>query len=349
MRKLLITVVAFLTIASSFAASATEVLITEEGSVFSVGVAIIDETTIPATTAIMLTVQENLEVSTSFIPATENGFMNIEPAIAWDDESDTLFAFWLNIRSIASSELLVASLKDGVWSEPWSLGTHGFHYRSNLEIATTSYVTELNEDGDQVLTPGLRVHLVWWDQDGHRSAARYGLLTIENGEVVSTEIGVLEDLIDPGKQIFSVDIDPYQMQHPQLSVAPDGAAVTIVFADELSASLHAVDVTPIAHGVLTIPIGFRTRTAPRMIPAFAHEAGSKLAPAFILSQQDTDRMIAYVRHGDVLRYRDWNGTEWNEEKGVSLGGTISAEAAISALKRLIDSTRTKGVLTIPIG
>lgn len=346
MRRYLITAVVML--ATAFSVSATDVVITPGGKVFSVEMTLIDERTIPATTAITMSIQDGLEITSDFIPASENGYLNVSPAIAWDEESQTLFAFWLSIRSIASSELLVSSWQNGVWSEPWTIGHGQFHFRSNLEIATTNVVTATNEAGEIEKLPGLRVHAVWWDDDGVRSAARYALLTIEDGEVVSTETAILEDLVAPSEELHVVEGDPYQMHHPRIDRSLQGDSVTIVFADETTRALHGVDITPVAHGVLTIPIGVVDRIPPRRMPDFNAQSAA-IAPEIILSEQDDDRMIVWVRDGDLIRYREWIAGDWSEEKLVILNERISVERAISALQRLIDTTRGGGVLTIPIG
>ena len=342
--------IALLAIASSaLAVGRTEVLITPEGTVHSIDTTIVDETTIPIQTEITLYTQKGSEFTTVAVPGSSDGSLNVLPSIAWDDESETLFVFWLSIHSLASSELNVAWVHDGVWSEVSTIEGGHFHYRSNLHVETTHLVTTVHEDGTRTTKPGLRLHAVWWDEDGRTSAARYALLTIEDGSLGSIEIATLPDLLPESSDYFETpSANPYQFQHPTLHRNPSGDGVSIVFSNLDRNTMEIVDVLPMADGVLTIPDGIRARPGSRRLPVF-ETAESYVSQRVILSEQSRDRVLAYVVDGPTIRFSQWDGSAWAAEQMVVLSERVDVDAAIAALDRLIDSTRPSGVLTIPDG
>ncbi|MBW3564940.1 MAG: hypothetical protein KY459_09470 [Acidobacteria bacterium] len=338
----------------SFGGLRDNVAVTPEGVVYSVDLEIVDPDSIPVKTILNLTTQKGAEVTVEPIPATLDGSLHVLPAIAWDYETDTVFVFWLNIRSLVSTELLFTSKSSEGWSEATSIEGGVFHYRENLRITTTHSTTVFDEDGnpgEQV--PGLRVHAVWWDDDGSRSEAHYAQLTILDGAVAAIETAALIDIVPPQSESFLGDenLSSHALRHPSVQTAPDGASVRIVFGDHTAQALRTIDIIPVANGVLTIPIGVRPAPdLPDMIPAPLFSANYSIRSDFIFGSGPND-IIAWTLDpdGTLIRFRRWNGESWSSESILHLNERFTADIAIEGLYNLIRQTRPHGLLTIPIG
>ena len=131
-----------------------------------------------------LTVHDRDKKEESFLPATTNGGSHSQPALAYDDPTQTLFVFWQKQPSRMSSELLVASLRGGVWSEPQTIENSIFSFATNLRIGTTRYVSTQTNVG-VVKNQTTVFHVIWWEENPHGEFARYSLITLSAGTLVA--------------------------------------------------------------------------------------------------------------------------------------------------------------------
>jgi len=113
MKRFLIS--AILVLASTAAFAQHDVLVTPDGTVFTVEDAIPSSaTSIAATGIIDLGIRNGSDVHHIVVPASTSTGYHSGATLAYDSDSKTLFVLWLHmVDGVASSELLLASYRDG--------------------------------------------------------------------------------------------------------------------------------------------------------------------------------------------------------------------------------------------
>jgi hypothetical protein len=267
------------------------------------------------------------------VPDSLSPGVHSQPALAYDSDSNTLFLFWLHMPNAMSSELLLTSYRNGSFQPAVSLTSKAFHLEYNLRIKTSRRV------GDEPLL----VHAVWWEVTGDGETARYGLLTIEKGEVTSIYLDDLSNflLVDQndnptvqGPTPFVVDANFNReiLRHPTLIDTGSADSMDVIFGDMRTNSFNRITLKPIVQGRIHIPIG--------------HVPGPRVgAPRSFIDQWSGSVDTIVNRDGSMLLYNPTKGAVnfivysdggWSSVKSVALSDKLSAEAAIAALLRMMN-------------
>jgi len=278
---------------------------------------------------LMLTTRRLDEVTREIVPATRSlKGSHSNPAIAYDAQSGTLFAFWINNSGMLSNQLMFASrASDGTWSEAVSFGVF-YNTRHNLRIA----VTRKLEDHEGNLRSGLVVHLAWWqfNFETNRHEAQYMLLSSISGGGVDMMAVDLNQFIPKDLEPAAGVNDSEMLRQPQLFTSSKQDSVTVVYGDLASSTLHTVRITPkvAADGRLRVPGGKRES----MSKSPSLETGvSRIEGVY----GDNDRMAFYAENGGKLGYVLLKDGEWSTQRTVSLDEQLSQQAVVDALRRLV--------------
>jgi hypothetical protein len=263
MRRLILSLVLLLAPAIAAASEKDrDVLLTPTGTLFSIENVFPADLEIesPSSTALRLTIASNDSTRTSFVPASLEGGWHVDPSLAWDAASETLFVFWQRKPNFLTTELLLSSYRDGVWSEPILIDEDSLKLRFDLGVGVSRFATETNEEGVATKLPALAVHVIWWEQRGDGELARYAQIAIQNGEIVSIKRADLDFFIGDGGEPAEVpeDFDRDLLRHPAIFENASHDSVDVLFATWTSNIFHKLQIRPIVHqGVLTEPIGVR--------------------------------------------------------------------------------------------
>jgi hypothetical protein len=291
------------------------------------------EVKVASSTYLVLTTRRGESVVPEIVPATMFGGVHFNPAIAYDSESGTLFAFWIHNPTGRATQLMFASRSaDGVWSEAASFGAFEDR-RENLRIAVTRKFVD--ENGE--VRTGVTVHLAWWqfDPETHEKSAQYMMVTIQNGNVVNLEPLDLSQFLPqdlaPAEQ--GQEIDGAVLMQPLLVSSPQQDSVALVFGHLESGTLTSVRIRPGtkigANGRLRVPGGRR-------------EGGPYQAPAMSLSASNVDgiygndgTMAFYTKVAGKLRYVLLKEGVWSQAHSITLSEQITEGTAVDALRRLV--------------
>lgn len=282
---------------------------------------------------LVLTTRLGTESSTEIVPASNAGGIHRDAAMLYDNESDTLFVFWVRQATLMHSELLFAFRnRDGVWSEAATFGDP-FDYRENLRIAITNRVSDSEEASTH--SHGTTVHLVWWELDTHtgNEAARYAMLPIENG--VAGEISFLDlaDFVTGDAAPADEEIDLSILKQPMLFLSGRDDSVLVVFGDQQTRRFHEVRVRPVfkivENGRLRVPIG--KREGGFNAPRFRATANSQINAVY----RDSDNLAFYVQDGEVLHFVLRENGVWSDAKSTALDSQVTATDALSAIRKLL--------------
>lgn len=315
------------------AARETEHVLSSDGRLFSIRAQVSSETPdvkTDSTQYLVLETRRGTEMTSEIIPASLNKGAHGNAAMAYDEESKTLFAFWLHNTGVTSSELVFASRDDaGAWSEPTTFGPR-YNYRENLRIAVTRKTRDATVD--KVIT-GLSVHAVWWEFDSEEAeggwSAQYAILAIENGKAAEVNFLNLSRLV-PGQKSGEPATGSI-LRYPQLFPAATNDSVVVVFGDVATNSIQRARIFPVkGHGRLRVPVG-------------RHEGGMG-APGFNVAANSTvegisgddDALAFYVREGDQIRYIVHRNESWSDERIIALDAQVTSMAATDAIRRLLN-------------
>jgi hypothetical protein len=283
------------------------------------------------TTSLQLTVSRGARTTVTSIPETLTGANWAKnPALAYDSESKTLFAFWLGVPSGMSSTLYVAAYHDGKWMPAVSIDEQAFHFRNNLRIAITRHVSTLQPDGTYADAPGLLVHAVWWESVGNTEQARYALFTIDNWRVKDYELHDLSEFTAASEPGFMVDqnFNPEILRHPAIIEGMN--SVDVLFGDAGNMSMNRVTLKPIADGRVHIPVG--TRGGHPFPPPQTFSANWTGRISTIASGKN---LVLYNTTRDATNYVMFANGVWSEVRTLPLSPTFSADAATVVLNRML--------------
>jgi hypothetical protein len=313
-----------------------EALLTPDGTLFTIESRTTEfDGTSYGTAHLLLREQRGAEVIQELVPASLTGGAHSEPAIAFDPESRTLFVFWLRHFGLMGSQLMFACRDaNGTWSPAEAFG-HEFNGRNNLRIALTRRVLE--QDGTISAAPALSVHLVWWEYDSEviAEAARYAMMTIENGRVASMEyLDLAPFAVAAEGEEIAADADRSVLKQPLLFTAQQQESVLVIFGNLNTSRMHQVRVRPtkvVAEGRLRVPVGKGEGSARQ--PAFRVTGNSRIDGIY---GGDASRLALYTRNANNLQYVIMRDGVWTETHTIALDDQITGSAAVDALRRLLN-------------
>jgi hypothetical protein len=326
MRRLAL-VFALLLLASSAVFGATgsnEILLAPDGSVFSVEIVTGDQ--LPegseATTALRLRVaRADDDVTSHFVPASLKGGRNSNPALAYDNKTDTLFIFWVRAPHITTSELLICSFRNGAFSEPTVLDGGLFRYREHLQIAVTRFALD---EFANASAEAVAIHAIWWDTNGWDERARYAMLQMVDAVDF---LGSRNSEPEPVPDTFN----PRVLTFPTVAAGATLDRADVTFGDKETNRIHRVDLIPvIANGVLKPPIGVRRGEVPAPVLT---SSGSDSTVATITDPIDAQSLLLYTVDGAKVRYLVYENGSWTGTKSITLDSHVTEAAAVEALKR----------------
>jgi len=314
-----------------------DVLVTPEGTLFSVE-SVLNDGSAPANAKFLLklTVQAtNGPAQMINVPDSLTAGMHTHPALAWDADSQTLFVFWLKMPNPTSSELLLSSYHNGAWQPAVSVGNSTYHLVSNLQIRTSHRVADLP----------LLVHAVWWEDSGDAESARYGLFVIDKGSVSQMYLDDLSNLlyIDPSgnptvqlPQMYPVDANFNReiLRHPSLIDTGATDSIDVLFGDVKTNSFNRVTLKPIIQGRIHIPIGHMP--GPRVVAPKSFISPWTGPIDTIVAGRDGS-MLLYNTTKDAVSYIVYSSAgTWSSVKSIALNDKLSADAAVAALSRMMN-------------
>lgn len=339
MKKLLaLLAFALLPVASFGAILDRDVLLTPAGTVYTAES--IDNSrgqiTSPSSRVIRLTIQRGDDVTTTYVPASLLGAKHIDPSLAYDSASDTLFVFWQKTPNPMSSELLFCSLHGSEWSEATSIDRASFNIRFGMKIAATRYAFTSDADGKTVREKALTIHAVWWEQTGYGEEARYAMLSLNNGKVESIDLRRLTDFsrgfgkTEPDE--VDGNFDRSFFRYPSIFPNASNDGVEVLFADWERNRLQRVGIRPvIGHGVIRVPDGvWRGEIgAPR--------SGFRVLGDVTTVQGSGETLAVYTRNDKHVEYMLYRNATWSNPTRVAITQHVTADTAVEALKALARS------------
>ena len=287
-----------------------------------------------STRRLSLTIQSGTNVIRTNVPASMNGGTNWQPELAYDDESSTLFVFWLRSQNtvLGTNELLFCTFQNGKWNAATAVEDVPYHFRYNLRVGVTRTVQTVDDNGNARQVPGLTVHAAWWDDSATGEAARYAMLTVEKGVVTDVYRRDLSDFINTAnlRQFNLDDKSKELLRHPVIFESPDHDTVDVVFGDLQANVIHRLTLKPVVQTRVRIPIGIRDTSYPaprqQMIGNDAHLSAISTPP---------DRLVYYYMTGAAVKYLTFENGVWSSEKSIAVTSEVSAESAVAALRRMV--------------
>jgi hypothetical protein len=290
---------------------------------------------------ITLTVRRGDETQRFIVPGSLAPGVHKNPALAYDDGTQTLFVFWQRSASLLHSELLFQSLRaDMTWSNPTAFG-NGRNMRENLRIAVTRRADAPAEDGHgTVAVPQVNVHAVWWETDTHdgQESAQYAMLAVEDGAVIEKDIVIqsLYEFVDADEaalRFVSTSAIPEVFKHPALFTSAKQDEVLAVFGEIRDESFNRVTIRPskiVGNARVHIPVG---RTGDGMpAPRFAAANNARIGTLVGAG----NGIALYSSDDTALRYIFFADGKWTDTRTLPLDNGINADAAVNAVRRLIE-------------
>lgn len=339
-RKLALLVLVLLPTLAFGAAPVRDILLTPHGTLYTVES--VDPDTIegvdsPSTRVLQLSVRNGSEVTRHIVPATMAGAMHAQPALAYDAASDTLFIFWQKAINAMSSELLFCSFTNGSWSDATAIDRSSYNVRFGLKIASTSYVTIPTTDDDEPRRMKmLTIHAIWWEQTGYGEEARYAMLSLENGKVVSTHLRRMVDFTTGSRTEIPAevadDFDRSIFRAPAIFARTDNGSVDVVFADWDRNRYHRVNIKPILqHGVIRVPDGVWRGEIGAPTGRIAATSGISIV------EGAGDTLSMYTETAGEVRYTIHKNGTWSPVRALPLSEELTVDAAVGAIHRLTAS------------
>lgn len=344
MKKLILALAVFVLLpAAGFAQDQRELLLTGDGQLFIAEqkpASSLPEIASRALTLITVSVRHDEEQQELVVPGTLEAGIHANPALAYDDASQTLFVFWQRSASLMHSELLFQSLgPDRTWGPVTAFGSVQ-NSRENLRIAVTRKAHVISAtDGTETVVPQINVHAVWWEFDLHDGvqSARYAMLAIEEGAVVETSVHNLFEFVPAPESVPANlgDINPADIfKHPALFVSPQKDSVTVLFGDARDSSFGRVRIHPwkyAGEARVHIPVGRhegRKLAAPKLVATDGMRVGTV---------GTTDGNVAlYTTNGEQFRYVVLRDEAWTDARELRLDESLNTDAAVRAVRRLVE-------------
>src|SRR3954454_13943323 len=346
MKRLLVTLAISLLSASAFAQVADrDVLVTPEGTVYTVEQATPSESSgIAATSILQLSIQSgSSEPQHVLVPESLSAGFHSDGALAYDIASKTLFLLWSHMPNGMSSELLLASYREGKWQPAVSIDYRGNSARANLRLGITRRVSQLQKDGTYADVPALVLHALWWDTNGGGEEARYAMLPIENGALSqdSVELHSLEEFVGDHETVNAVDakFNSEILRHPGIVSSPMQNSVDVLFGDADNKSIHKVTLHPIAEHRIHIPVGIGGGNGggPKALNLIAPTTFTAAWKGPITVIERGDRLIFANATDKALNYLTYSDGTWSDVKSIALSDKLTVETALSAVDKMVSS------------
>jgi hypothetical protein len=344
MKRLLVSFALVLFATAAFAQVADrDVLVTPDGTVYTVETQNPPPGTMDATQTLALTIQNGSTVSHTSVPGSTTLGYNFSGTLAYDSDSKTLFVLWIYMPNAMSSELLLASYRDGKWTDAVSVDDEGYRYRYNLRLGITRHVSQLQADGSYADAPALLLHAVWWEESGNGQEARYAVLAIEKGALSSVDVHSLEEFVAPGTDVYNAVAPSFNteiLRHPAIVSSPMQSTVDVVFGDTKTNAIHAVTLHPIADIHIHIPVGIGgggpgSGKPPMSLAAPPGFSANWKGPISVIERGDR---LAFANAGDTsLNYLTYANGTWSDVKSIGIDNKFSAEAALAALDKMVST------------
>ena len=334
MKKLLLLVVVILALPLAARERERSTLLTTDGTLYVIdSVPVEIDGSLSGTERLVLHTRRGEESRQEIVPASFADGTHRDAAMAYDNESGTLFVFWVRQATIMHSELLFAfRTADGVWSDAATFGDP-FDYREHLRIAITNRVSDSKDD---TLSHGTCIHVVWWELDTHtgKEAARYAMLPIDNGVLGETSFLDLGDFVTGDPASTDKQVDLAVLKQPMLFNGGRDDSVLVVFGDETTKRFHEVRVRPIfkisENGRLRVPIGRREGGFDS--PNFGVGSNSQIGTIY----RDSDNLAFYTQEGNQLRFVVRENGTWSSAKSTTLDAQVTTVDALSAIRKLLN-------------
>lgn len=337
MKRLLLLFVLLFAVPAALGQASGNVLLTNEGIVYSATAEWSHEhPEIHAGSAsyLVLTVREpDVEPRRLLVPATLTDGSNSEPALAYDDESGTVFIFWQYSINAMASELRFISLdRNGNWSLPNSFETAAYRFRRNLRIALTHFAGDHDSTSSNVSrVPEINVHATWWESSAAGESARYAMLTLHRGDV-AIQVRDLADFVAPNGKSYDMPagFNRELLRHPAIFESPESDSVDIVFGDVQTNAFHRVTLTPIGNARVRIPVG---RSDKGFGPPSSFEMAANTRVEAI--SPHPDRVLFYYEQDGVIRYIVHRNDEWSAVRKIKLDDGMTRDMALTAMRGLV--------------
>lgn len=278
--------------------------------------------------SLRLTVQNGSATTTTIVPASINHSINVEPALAYDSASETLFLFWDAMRNNGlSSDLMFCSYRNGAFGDARSLDGADWNVRSGLRIGITRQSEVAGTNGSTV--PEVTVHAVWWQDNGAGEWARYAMLTTGNGNVTAIDVRDLATFASAAG--VPARCTNELLRHPAIIESAAHNTVDVVFGDSNTNKLHLVTLKPTINGRLRIPIGVRDGTIPT--PVAVVNANASISAI----SSSGDGFALYFTTNQALNYLLYKNGAWSPMRSIALSERLARDGAVDAVRRMLSS------------
>jgi hypothetical protein len=287
-----------------------------------------------------LTTQDGDHTSRTIIPASTSAGVHWRATLAYDTESQSLFVLWLHMPNAMSSELLLAAYQNGKWQPAVSIDDKPYDLRYNLRIGITRRIAQPQGDGTFVDVPALIVHAVWWDETGAGEQARYALISIDRGSVSSIDIHDLAEFVDSDAEqaVVGDDFNRELLKHPAILDGPSADSVDVVFADDKTNLFHRVTLRPVLEARIHIPVGHSGGDkTPTFQPPADFTSSWEGSVTTLSSPRDHDKLLFCNTTEKGVTYLVHSAAGWSAVKTVPTSSTLSSDAAIAALVKMISN------------
>jgi len=330
MKRLLLIVAFVLLPTAGFAAGVDrDVLITSDGTVYS----IVSEPAEQGANAVLaLTVQTpDGESRHSIVPDSIDNGVNARPTLAYDEESKTLIALWVRLPNASSSELLVAAYQDATWQSAKSID-YKQAVRYNFSVGITRRVSRIQRDGSFENSSALILHAAWWEEGNGNPGPRYAVVSVGSGIISAPDIHDLTEFVAREEVAVADDakLNPDFLRHVAVLPGPTPDAVDVLFADPRTHSFYRTTLRPIADGRLHIPVGVGPK--PKLGGPKANSADWSGSTGTIASPDGKTLILSNTTEEKVSYVKFHNG-EWSAVQQIKLG-KVTAGEAMAALARM---------------
>jgi hypothetical protein len=328
MKKRLILALVLFPVLASAQSIDRDVLLTRDGVVYTVD----SVPAQPGTTILRLSVQNGDRTDAMYIPETLAAGYHRNPALAFDAETATLFVLWeRGISQPVRSDIAVVSYQDGKWGHATRIPSPGTDSYHNLRLGVTRKI-EHGTGTSAVSLSELHLHAVWWSDSVERGEewARYAMLTVQAGEIVAYTVHDMTQFIDVSKtnEAGSALSSQEVLRHPALIESSNGESIDVVFGSFKTKSLHRVTLKPTFDGRLRTPIG--VHGGGLGAPAFQDNSTARIS-----TLSDGDRIVFYKMATNAVKYVMYNDGAWSAERSIALNETVTADAAVEAIRRML--------------
>jgi len=333
MKRLLIAVALMILSLAAFGQSMDrDVLLTSDGTLYTVDSYFTkaEDSQIYSTRYLVLTTQKDGQSNTETIPATLVGGSHVEPALAYDSDSKTLFVFWENAR-VLSSDLLFTTYQNGTWGKVTSLDPVDWDLRRGLRIALTRKTQDTAKDGTKISIPEITVHAVWWEAGRETEWARYAMITLDHGGVAQITVRNLSGLLSAVDPSLDTPSDREILRHPAVFESSTHDTVDVVFGDTHTDKMHRITLTPVVQGRIRIPIG-KDHTVPT-----PNAAISSMPTTVGAISTNGDNIAYYFASDNSVKYLLYTNGAWSDLRSMTLSDRLTSDAAVNALRRMLSS------------